>query len=71
MTEDDFHAKMAADYQAQREAEWRRTADQKRRHNHFQVRLPPDLADKLRDYMKSRGCGQNQALITIISKFFH
>tara|TARA_R100001443_G_scaffold81742_1_gene88740 strand:+ start:15294 stop:15476 length:183 start_codon:yes stop_codon:yes gene_type:complete len=45
-------------------------ADLKRRKNFFQVRLDDDLADKLRDFMASRNCNQNQALKTILNKFF-
>ena len=45
-------------------------ADDKRRENHFQVRLPPDTATKLRHFMKARDYNQNQALTIIISKFF-
>ena len=71
MTEEDFHAKMAADYQAQSAAKQQRIADEKRRHNHFQVRLSDDLGFKLRAYMREHKIGQNQALIAIISKFFN
>jgi len=45
-------------------------ADDKRRPNHFQVRLDPELADKLRHFMKSREYNANQALTIIITKFF-
>jgi len=45
-------------------------ADLKRRKNFFQVRLDDDLADKLRDFMASRNYNQNQALKTILNKFF-
>ncbi len=45
-------------------------SDAKRRHNHFQVRLDPQLADKLRHFMKSRNYNANQALSIIISQFF-
>jgi len=46
-------------------------ADDKRRSNHFQVRLESDLADKLRHFMKSRDYNANQALSIIITKFFN
>jgi hypothetical protein len=45
-------------------------ADDKRRLNHFQVRLDPELADKLRHFMKSREYNANQALTIILTKFF-
>ena len=45
-------------------------ADDKRRPNHFQVRLDPELADKLRHFMKSREYNANQALTIILTKFF-
>ena len=45
-------------------------ADDKRRSNHFQVRLDNDLAEKLRHFMQSRDYNVNQALSTIIAKFF-
>tara|TARA_A100001201_G_scaffold137961_3_gene128379 strand:- start:207 stop:383 length:177 start_codon:yes stop_codon:yes gene_type:complete len=44
--------------------------DRNRRKNHFQVRLDDDLADKLRHFMQSRDYNANQALSTIISRFF-
>jgi len=44
--------------------------DRDRRKNHFQVRLDEDLANKLRHFMKSRDYNANQALSTIISRFF-
>lgn len=44
--------------------------DEKRRKNHFQVRLDNDLAAKLRHFMQSRDYNANQALTTIISRFF-
>jgi len=45
-------------------------ADDKRRPNHFQVRLDPELADKLRHFMKSREYNANQALTIILTTFF-
>ena len=45
-------------------------ADDKRRPKHFQVRLDPELADKLRHFMKSREYNANQALTIILTKFF-
>jgi predicted transcriptional regulator len=44
--------------------------DRNRRKNHFQVRLDDDLANKLRHFMQSRDYNANQALSTIISRFF-
>ncbi len=44
--------------------------DDKRVHNLFQVRLDESLGDKLRDYMRQRDYNANQALKTIISRFF-
>lgn len=44
--------------------------DRDRRKNHFQVRLDEDLANKLRHFMQSRNYNANQALSTIISRFF-
>lgn len=44
--------------------------DRNRRKNHFQVRLDDDLANKLRHFMQSRDYNANQALFTIISRFF-
>ena len=67
MTDAEIHAAMAAEYAKQGQA----LSDEKRRANHFQVRLDKQLADKLRDYMKSRDMNANQALQIIISKFFN
>lgn len=67
MTDAEMHAVMAAEYEKQGQA----LADDKRRHNHFQVRLDAQLADKLRDYMRSRDLNANQALQIIVSKFFN
>lgn len=44
--------------------------DRDRRKNHFQVRLDDDLANKLRHFMKNRDYNANQALTTILSRFF-
>jgi len=44
--------------------------DENRRKNHFQVRLDNDLANKLRHFMESRDYNANQALTTILSRFF-
>jgi len=67
MTDAEIHAVMAAEYAKQGQA----LSDDKRRHNHFQCRLDQQLADKVRDYMKSRDMNANQALQMIISKFFN
>ena len=46
--------------------------DDKRRRNHFQVRLDQQLADQLRHYAEQRHHGViNMALNTIVSKFFN
>ena len=66
MTDAEMHAVMAAEYAKQGQA----LSDEKRRANHFQVRLPPDLAKQLKHYMQSRDQNANQALNTIISQFF-
>jgi hypothetical protein len=44
--------------------------DSLRRNRHFQVRLTEGLALKLRYYMQEHGMNANQALASIISKFF-
>ena len=46
-------------------------ADDKRRENHFQVRLDPEDADQLRHFLKSRDYTANVALRIIIRKFFN
>ena len=46
-------------------------ADVKRRSHHYQVRLPPDLSDRLKSFMASRKLNANQALVHIITTFFH
>lgn len=71
MTDEDFHAKMAAEYEKQKLKEARATADEKRRANHFQVRLPVNLARQLRHYCANRSLNVNQALTIIVSKFFN
>lgn len=48
--------------------QWKHDAN--RRKNHFQVRLDDDLANKLRHFMESRDYNANQALTTILSRFF-
>ncbi len=67
MTDDEMHAAMATELAKQRQA----LSDEKRRANHYQVRLDKQLADKLRDYMRSRDLNANQALQIIVSKFFN
>lgn len=67
MTDEQIHAAMAAEYAKQGQA----LADDKRRANHFQVRLDKELAEKLRGYMQSRELNANQALQMIVSKFFN
>ena len=66
MTPEEIHAYMATEYAKQGQA----LADDKRRPNHFQVRLPEDMAIALRHYMKSQDLNANQALTIIITKFF-
>jgi hypothetical protein len=68
-TPEEIHAAMAEGYAKQRIPQ--AVHDERRRVNHFQVRLPQELADKLRHYMDSRDLNANQALNTIVSKFFH
>ena len=46
-------------------------ADDKRRENHFQVRLDPKTADQLRHFMRTREYNSNEALSIIIRKFFN
>ena len=47
-------------------------ADEKRRSQHFQVRLDKQLAKQLQHYADKRHNGIiNSALMTIISKFFN
>jgi hypothetical protein len=67
-TDDDMHARMEAAYVEQLTGQAK--SDAKRRHCHFQVRLDEEMAAKLQSYMKSRDINANQALQTIISKFF-
>ena len=46
--------------------------DDRRRRNHFQVRLDQQLSDQLRHYAEQRHHGViNMALSTIVSKFFN
>ena len=72
-TPDEIHAQMAEGYAKQRPEHWKPQAqiDAERRSRHFQVRLPQELADKLRHYMQSRDLNANQALHIIVSKFFN
>ena len=49
---------------------YRQTADAKRRSQQFQVRLPKELAEKLRLYMDNHNLNENQALKHIINYFF-
>ncbi|MFZ9570372.1 MAG: hypothetical protein ACO28M_11085 [Vulcanococcus sp.] len=66
MTDEQMHALMAVEIAKQGQA----LADDKRRENHFQCRLSPELAKQLRHFMASRDINANQALNTIISQFF-
>ena len=38
--------------------------------NLFQVRLPPEVAEQLRHFMKSRDYNASEAIRIIISRFF-
>lgn len=51
--------------------EYRRRADSKRRIDQVQARLPPELLKQFRDYMRTTGLNQNQAIIAILSTFFN
>jgi len=68
MSDNDLHARMAAAYAKQGLGQ--ALDDEKRRSGHFQVRLPEDLEQRLRHYMRSRELNANQALNTIVSHFF-
>ena len=46
-------------------------ADDKRRKNHFQVRLYDEEADQLIHFMRTREYNSNEALRIIIRKFFN
>jgi hypothetical protein len=48
-----------------------RQTDSLRKNGLFHVRLKQELALKLQHYMKDQNMNANQALIVIISKFFH
>ena len=48
-----------------------RQMDSLRKNRLFHVRLKQELALKLQHYMKDQNMNANQALIVIISKFFH
>lgn len=67
-TPDEIHKEMAEGYAKQRipQAEH----DNRRRANHYQVRLDPDLGEKFRHFIKSRDLNANQALQLIVSRFF-
>ena len=45
-------------------------SDDKRRNNQFSVRLDPDTAAQLHHFMESRDYSANEALKTIVSRFF-
>jgi len=49
---------------------YRQTADAKRRSQQFQVRLPRELAEKLRLYMTNHNLNENQVLKHIINYYF-
>ena len=59
-----------ADTPRQTLREYRRRADLKRRSDQVQARLPPELAEKFRQYLHITGLNQNQAIIAILSAFF-
>ena len=70
MTDSDLHVEMDRAY-AEQGLTGQALADSKRRHGHFQVRLPLRLTDKVRSFMASRNLNANQALTHIIETFFH
>ena len=49
---------------------YRKAADAKRRNQQFQVRLPKELAEKLRLYMDNHNLNENQVLKHIITYYF-
>ena len=55
----------------QRLREYRKRADLKRCRNQVQARLPPELADRFRQYMRTKGLNKNQALLSIVSAFLN
>ena len=59
-----------ADSPRQTLREYRRGADLKRRSDQVQARLPPELAEKFRQYLHTTGLNTNQAIIAILSTFF-
>ena len=67
-TPEEIHAEMAEGYAKQRITQAEH--DERRRANHLQVRLDPDLAAKFKHFRDSRGYNTNQALQFIISRFF-
>ena len=60
-----------ADTPRQTLREYRRRADRKRRSDLVQARLPPELAEKFRQYLHTTGLNTNQAIIAILSTFFN
>jgi hypothetical protein len=68
-TPEEIHSEMAAGYARQRIPQAEHDAN--RRANHFQVRLSPDTATKLRAYMASHSLNANQALQHIVTTFFN
>jgi len=60
-----------ADTPRQTLREYRRRADLKRRSDQVQARLPPELAEKFRQYLYTTGLNTNQAIIAILSSFLN
>ena len=60
-----------ADTPRQTLREYRRRADLKRRSDQVQARLPPELAEKFRQYLHITGLNTNQAIIAILSTFLN
>ena len=50
---------------------YRRRADDKRRSDQVQARLPPELGEKFRQYLHTTGLNTNQAIIAILSSFLN
>jgi hypothetical protein len=51
----------------QRLRESRKRSHLKRRADHIQARLPPELGRKFRQYLQTAGLNANQAIISILS----
>jgi len=71
-TPEQIHEDMAKGYAAQRKEHWKPYSeiDSERRDCQFSVRLPKPLAAQMRKFMRENGLNKNQALLTIVKKFF-